>query len=211
MRDQMADYRRLLDASQDQSAAALRSIVPRGASAQWINAMLEIAITDYYSINKDLTNGPYLRCDVADRLLRLAQDENLMREANITDWYMRFARKAVIDRIEHIPPAMTIDLAVRRAMSSIGLSRADALSAAVVRRQKYQAVLDSLQPGEVLPRTLVGIENEHLLRIQYLLPNIFWFANFIHDVELANEVEEWFSIASRLSLGPEISRRLKRS
>src|SRR5882757_7052505 len=166
----MADYRRLLDASHDW--VALRSIVLQGVSAQWINAMLEIAITDYYSINKELTNGPYLRYDVADRLLRLAQDEDLMREAYITDLYMRFARKAVINRIEHIPLAMTVDLAVRRTISSIGLSRADALSAAVVRRRKYQAVLDSLQPGEILQCRLVGIENKHLLRIQSQLPDI---------------------------------------
>lgn len=67
MRDPMDDYRRLLDASHDW--AAFRSIVPQGVSAQWINAMLEIAITDYYSFNKESTNEPHLRFDVADRLL----------------------------------------------------------------------------------------------------------------------------------------------
>jgi hypothetical protein len=211
MRDPMDDYRQLLGVAQDQGATALRSAVPQDAGAQWISAMLDIAITDYYFVNRKLANATQLRFEVAGELLRLAQVHNLMRQSDIVAWYLRFARKAVTDHVERIPAAMTVDNAVQRAVSSIGLTRNDALSASIVRRQKYQALLDSLQPSGVWPSRVVGIENEQLLYIQSLLPKIFWFVNFIHDAELAGEVAEWFAIANRLGLGPEISQQLKRS
>jgi hypothetical protein len=171
--------------------------------------MLDIGITDYYSVNKEPGVSMRLRYRLAAELLRFAEADHLIRLEKAAEWCMRYARKAVEDGFHDVPPSMRVDVAVRRALSCFSLTSEGAVQAAEVRRQTYLEALRSIPPGESLEAGIPGAQSKELLRIESMLPSVLWFVNAISDTDLSDEVQAWFAIRPQLRLGEDIIKRLR--
>jgi hypothetical protein len=194
MRDPMDDYRKLVRLPVGHVSIWMSKEFPQGVHGQWISAMLDIAITDYYAANEPPGATPYSRIQLAATLLDFASKHQRIREIFIAEWYMKFSKKAIEGWISEVPPSMTADSVVRYSLDCFQLTQEKALAVAQTPSGAGQSSLGS-EPGR--PDGVPSMESR-LSGIRFLLRDMTWFVDKVSDADLKHEVLSWLEIREHL-------------
>ncbi|WP_328743812.1 hypothetical protein OHT57_00575 [Streptomyces sp. NBC_00285] len=209
MNSPIADYRTLIRLEPPQLQAALWRLsppLPPGRRAPWVLALLDIAITDSYPVNQEPDVEITMRVWFASRLLDFIDHQlEIPHWERIADTYVSFARKAVEDGVQQIPPNLTADYIVGRALQRFSLTRTQALQVAAEERERYLEALTAGLRGEEFRRAVRVDGVTALFVIRNLLSEVRWFQGKVVDRDLAEELDSWLDIHSDLGLGDTIA------
>lgn len=195
MRDLMSDYRQLVLLPVGQVEAWVSGELHAGVRGQWISAMLDIAITVYYSVNESPEATPRRRVELAAALLGFAAKHRRIREVFIAEWYMRFSKKAFEEEAHGIPSSMTVDSVIRYSLNCFELTKEDAHACADNRARVGRDPVEI--ELSVIPGAAPSIGRK-VLNIKFLLGDMMWFADKVSDPELKREVLSWLDIREQL-------------
>lgn len=209
MNDLMIDYRTLIRAESSELSQVLRN-APLKAKGQRVFALLEIARTDYYSVNEEPGINLTVRLLFASRLLDFVDQELGApdRSTSIALEYMKVARKAIEDDAREVPPSLRADAVVGRALQCFSLTHAQALEVAGAQRGRYLDALTADLEGEEFDRAVRVDRAPELNTISVLLPKARWFQENITDGNIAKALNAWLEIYSDLSLGDSVTELL---
>ncbi|WP_327291733.1 hypothetical protein [Streptomyces sp. NBC_01198] len=210
MTDVMSDYRRLVRLTTSQEVAEyVRGNFRGRVPGQYLAAVVDIASTGSYPVNREPGMDRATRLGLAWRLLGLGEAEQALRPEWVAARCLRLARELAEEPAAGgVPSEFTVDAAVRRGLRCLGLGRPRALEIARQRRRSYAAALPARPSGEQLARATAVPGDRDLLRITVLLDELAWFERRVGDPAAAAELRAWLAIRDDLGLGDEIAELL---
>ncbi|MFC9645983.1 hypothetical protein ACFTZF_47120 [Streptomyces mirabilis] len=211
MNNPMVDYRTFIRLDSAELSQKIRRNAPPKAPGQWIFALLDIACTDYYSVNQEPGINLAVRLLFASRLLDFVDQElGVHNPFFVTRAYMKVARKAIEGGAHEVPHSLTADAVTARTLRCFRLTRAQALEVAGARRDRYLDALTAGLEGEEFRRTVRVDGDTELNTVTVLLPKARWFQGKITGRDIAGELNAWLDIYSDLELGDTVAELLNR-
>ncbi|MET8637816.1 hypothetical protein [Streptomyces sp. NPDC004680] len=207
----MTDYGALIGLGPAELSQGLRRMAPPKGVGQWILALVDIACTDYYSVNQEPSINLTTRLLFASKLLNYVDEElDAPNPVILTRAYMKVARKAIEDSAHDVPASLQADAVVARVLRCFRLTRTQALEVAGAQRDRYLDALTARLEEEEFRHAVRVDGDEELQTVAVLLPEARWFQREVTDTTTAGELDAWLGIHPELTLGGTVTELLNR-